>query len=549
MSKTDRWALAALLAVVAAAFARTLGFEFVYDDVAQIVTNDTLGQPGVLRRAFAHSVWSFAPDLAEPRYYRPTFVLWLHGMHALVGTSPGAWHAGTLGLHLLATGVLFAFVRRYTGSWLVALLGTGLFALHPTRAESVAWVSGLTDPMAAALGFGAGLALLAARPDLAAEERPARRTHALALLLFVLALLSKETALVFVALPAGLALFGSRAPGPLRTRLGDAARLTAPWLLATLAVLLVRRAVLGHVATPYADLSLAQSFRTGVVLVGTYAEHLLLPGRLSLTTPVAVVEQWADARLLEALPGLLVATPILVAGALLGGRSRLLIWLGIGFLLPVLRVESLQPDMLFQDRYLYLPSACWLPVVVWGMVRAQEAGEQPGYVVPSVVGLVACFLVGVLQVNLGPWADNQALWQRAVEVHPHSGRAWFNLGTELENSEDLQGAEAAYMRAATEEPERAIFHFRLGYMLAERRALPEARTAFSRAASLRPQDPMMLYEAGRIERFVGSAEQARRLLDAAAAAADAGATIGGGITREDIERERRALRPHPPGGP
>ena len=550
MLKTDRIALAALLLVVAAAFGRTLGFDFVYDDYPVILENPTFGTPGLLHRIFAENVWSFAPDLAEPRYYRPTFVAWLHGTWALAGLDGFGWHLSAVLLHGAATAALFTFVRRYTGSTLAAALGSALFAIHPTRAESVAWVLGSTDSLAAVFGFGAMASLLRARPDLGAVGGPRSPwAEGFAAALFTLALLSKETSVIFVCAPAGLALFGPTREVRWSERWRGAARLSAPWLVIVGLYLAARHVVIGALSPGYQDLALDDQLRTQIVLAGAYVQHLLLPGRLSLATPMAVVEQWADPRLLEALPGLLVAAPILAAGAVFGGRSRLLIWLGLGFLLPVLRVESLQPDMLFQDRYLYLPSACWLPALVWGMVRVQESTEQPRYVVPSITGLVACFLFGVLQVNLGPWSDNRALWQRAVEVHPHSGRAWFNLGTEFENSGDLAGAEAAYMRAATEEPDRAIFHFRLGYMFAERQALQDARTAFSRAAMLRPGDPMMLYEAGRIERFVGSPDEARRLLDAAAAAVDAGAAIGGGITVEDIERERGAVPPRASGGP
>jgi protein O-mannosyl-transferase len=542
MSKTDRLALAALLVAVACAFAPSLGYGFVYDDFPQIVDNATFGAPGLASRIFAENVWSFAPDVAEPRYYRPTFVAWLHGTWALVRLSSVGWHASTLLLHLMAVAALYVFVRRYSGSWLIALLGAGLFAIHPTRAESVAWIGGATDPLAALFGFGAMTLLLTARPDLSAEDAPPKRgAEAAAVALFALALMSKETALVFVCAPAGMSLFGRRSPTPWTTRAADALRTTAPWAAVALAYLVVRHGVIGALSPAYQELSAGDQLRTGVVLVGTYVEHLVLPGRLSLTTPLDVVTAWGSEPLLRALPGLILSAVLFVAAAMLGKRSRLLIWLGLGFLLPVLRVESLQPDMMFQDRYLYLPSACWLPALVWAMVRAQRASDLPPAAVASVVGLLTLFLVGVLQVNMAPWASNGELWERAVEVHPQSGRAWFNLGTERENSDDLAGAEAAYLRAATEEPERALFHFRLGYMYAERQALAEARTAFGRAAMLRPQDPMMLYEAGRIERFLGEPDEARRLLDAAGAAADAGAAVGGGITREDIRRERASL--------
>lgn len=541
MSRTDRIALAGLLGLVALAFARSLAFGFVYDDVPVILENPTFGTPGLLSRIFAENVWSFAPELAEPRYYRPTFVAWLHGTWMLTGLNPVGWHLSTLLLHLIATATVYVFSRRFTGSTTTALLGSALFALHPARAESVAWVLGSTDPLAAMFGFGAMAMLLRDRPDLGAESTPPLRgAEALAAGLFTLALMSKETSVVFVCAPAGLAFFGDTTRS-LRARFLGGVRLAAPWLVIAVAYFALRQQVIGALSPAYQELSAADQLRTQVVLLGTYVDHLVLPGRLSLTVPVGVITSWNDPQLLESLPGVILATGIFGAAALWGGRGRLLLWLGLGFLLPVLRVESLQPDMMFQDRYLYLPSACWLPGLVWGMERASRKVGWPDRGVASIVGLVLMFLLMVLQTNLGPWQTNRALWERAVEVHPESGRAWFNLGTEHENADDLARAEDAYMRAATLEPGRAIFHFRLAFMFAERGALQDARTSFARAAALRPGDPMLLYEAGRIERHVGDASEAARLLDAAAAAIQAGAPSGGGVTLADVERERRAV--------
>ena len=114
MPKTDRIALALLLLLVAAVFGRTLGFGFVYDDYPVILHNPTFGTPGLLHRVFAENVWAFAPDLAEPRYYRPAFTAWLHGTWALVGLNPLGWHASALLLHL---GAVAALVLGVGSQW------------------------------------------------------------------------------------------------------------------------------------------------------------------------------------------------------------------------------------------------------------------------------------------------------------------------------------------------------------------------------------------------------------------------------------------------
>lgn|GEM_PF-1537248 len=532
--------LIAILVVTAIAFARTLGFGFVYDDLPVIVTNATLGDPAAIPRAFTENVWAFAPDLAEPRYYRPLFTLWLQFNHALFGVSPAGWHATTVGLHLAAVAVLFAFVRRYTGSLLIAGLGVGIWAIHPTRAESVAWVCGLTDPSAALVGFGALLLLLKARPDLGAVGgEPDRRAGVGAFGLFGLALLLKETSIVFCVAPALLAAFGPQT-GRWSTRLLDAAKLSAPWIVLALVYLAVRGVVLGSVAPAYSDPSLETTVRTLILLVGTYASHLISPTTLSLSYPVELVNRWTHPELVQAFVPAALGLTAGITALVVGRRSRALLVLGLGFLAPVLRVSGLQPDMLYQDRYLYLASACWWPAIIWGGLRVQEFFRLSKWTTPAAGGAYAVAMVFLLQANLGPWDNNRALWERATQVHPTSGRAWFNLGTEAENAGDLVAAEAAYGRAVERETERALFHFRLAYMLAERRELTGARHHFRRAAALRPSDPMMLYEAGKLERHVGKKAAAVAMLRKALTSLDAGATLGGGIDRGQIEAELTA---------
>jgi tetratricopeptide (TPR) repeat protein len=195
--------------------------------------------------------------------------------------------------------------------------------------------------------------------------------------------------------------------------------------------------------------------------------------------------------------------------------------------------------MLTQARYLYLPMACWAPAAAWAL-HLRLTTRATAAVHAALVLAVLLSAVG-LHANLPPWSSDLALWTRATQVRPDSGRAWFNLGTVHENAGRLADAETCYTRAVQAEPERAIFHFRRAFMLAERSALDDARREFRRAAELRPGDPMFLYEAGRIEGAVGDPREAARLLDEAAAALARGVRPGGGVSAEKIQAEREAL--------
>ena len=529
-------------------FAPSLQFGFVYDDLPVIVDNSTLGDPGALLRAFHTNVWAFAPETAEPRYYRPLFTVWTILNHRLFGVEPFGWHLSSLLLHLGAVAVLWHLLARLCGSTVAATVGALLFAVHPTRGESVAWVCGLTDPSAALLGFGSVLLLLRSRPSLLGgdEQRPPSVPgQCLAASLFGLALLTKETSLLFVCFPGALAI-GGGPQRPTLDRLREAAVATAPWAILALAYLFVRGQVIGALSPTLHALSPSEWASTLCLVIGGYVQHLIAPGTLSLSYPVAVIDS-LDPEGWSALPWAMVGLGAWTVAAVRGGAVRPLVWMGGLFLYPVLRLGTLQPDMMFQDRYLYLPSACLLGAAAWG---AMEGLRRTGQQLPrgfSVLCMATLLLASQLSLthNLPAWADNRAVWERAVEVNPQSGRAWMNLGVDIENQAIetdsgpvrdglLEQAERSYKRAVELEPTRAYFHFRLAFLLAERQALPQAWLHFSTAANLRPKDPMMLYEAGRIEMYRGDLAKAKELLQRAQRSVDEGQLPGGGVTPQDV---------------
>ncbi len=412
---------------------------------------------------------------------------------------------------------LWFLLRRLSGRALVATLGALLFAVHPTRVESVAWISGVTDPLAALVGFSAVLAVGAGR-----------RRLVLSSALFGLALLTKETALVFGAFPLAIALAApgrSKKPGesPEVTPWQVALRTTGVWFVVALAYLAVRHAVIGELAPGIHEVE--QPALTTFWLVGNYAQLLFAPTLLSLIREVIPMTGWA-----------LFGLAAFGLGAILGGRTRALVWMGALFLLPVLRLATLQPDMLVQCRYLYLPSACWLGALAWGGVALFD-GRGRRVAGGSLLAVVLAWYGFGLAVNLPAWESDEEVWRRAIQVNTCSGRAWFNAGVGMENEGELEAAEFGYRTAMECEPDRAIYHLRLALMLVERQALHEAWHHFSKAAELRPGDPMMLYEAGRIESFRGGHDRGVELLEAALTATEGGRIPAGGVTRADIERE------------
>ena len=143
----------------------------------------------------------FSPELdrgsTDPRYariHRPAVTLSLVLGHRLGGGSPGAFHAIALLAHLLAVALAFRFLRRRGLTPRGAAVGALLFGVHPTRLESVAWISGLSDTLMALFSLLAAEAAAWTKRDAPDAGREARGILAVLVASF-LAFASKEPAL------------------------------------------------------------------------------------------------------------------------------------------------------------------------------------------------------------------------------------------------------------------------------------------------------------------------------------------------------------------
>jgi len=198
-----RWLLAlVLIALAVVAYLPSLPGEFIWDDDAHVTENAVLRDAGGLV-----DVWTLEtePELRPhtPQYYPVAFsALWV--MYQLFGLEPGGYHGVNLGLHIVnALLVWLVFARlRVRWAWLVG----ALFAVTPMHVETAAWAMEIKNLLSAFFYLLAAYAYLRFDERWSAEGDERRfpaGLYALALGLFVLALLSKTIA---CTLPAALVL-------------------------------------------------------------------------------------------------------------------------------------------------------------------------------------------------------------------------------------------------------------------------------------------------------------------------------------------------------
>ena len=123
-----------------------------YDDNMYVMDN-THVTSGL---ALGNARWAFGTGYAAN--WHP--VTWLSHMLdcQLFGLKPWGHHLTNVLLHALNAGLVFALLRQMTGATWRSLLVAALFAVHPLRVESVAWVAERKDVLSGCFGL---LALMA----------------------------------------------------------------------------------------------------------------------------------------------------------------------------------------------------------------------------------------------------------------------------------------------------------------------------------------------------------------------------------------------------
>ena len=163
------WLVAVLLVLVTMAlYWPATRCDFVNFDDALYVTGNAHIQEGL---TWASIKWACLNPVAGN--WHPVTV-WSHMLvRQVCGLKPWGHHLANVLLHAFNAALVFALLRQMTGAVWRSLWVAALFALHPLRVESVAWVAERKDVLSGLFGL---LALMAyARYAQGRKQRAAKR--------------------------------------------------------------------------------------------------------------------------------------------------------------------------------------------------------------------------------------------------------------------------------------------------------------------------------------------------------------------------------------
>ncbi len=136
-----------------AVFSPSIGYEFINLDDADYVADNPVVSGGLSWPA-VKAAWTTAPAM----YWAPLLWMSFMGDVDLHGLEPWGFHLTNVLLFSLNAGLWFWLVWRWTGRTGLAAAVALLWALHPARVESVAWVTERKDVLSGLfflLGIGA----------------------------------------------------------------------------------------------------------------------------------------------------------------------------------------------------------------------------------------------------------------------------------------------------------------------------------------------------------------------------------------------------------
>jgi protein O-mannosyl-transferase len=463
--------LPVLLAALLAAYYPAWHGGPLWDDDAHL-TRDALRSSAGLYR-----IW-FEPGATQQYYPLVHSAFWI--LHKVFGDATLGYHLVSICLHALSSWLVAIVLRRLAvpGATLAAMI----FALHPVQVESVAWITELKNTLSGAFYLGAALAYLRF------DRRREWRMYGVALILFVLALLTKS---VTASLPAAMLVVFWWQRGRLQWK-QDVQPLVPFFVLGVTVggfTAWVERTIVGAHGADYQFTLIERTLIAGRAL-WFYLAKLAWPAdlvfiypkwRISGSDAVQYVYPLAALALFAALWALRSRTRAPLAAMLFFA----------GTLFPALGFLNVYPFRysFVADHFQYLASIGVIALAAAGAATLLDRRRVASAATPLLVAIGVPLAVLTWQQS-HHYADAETLYQATIRSNPAATMAYINLGILLlDRQQPRPDAARAYLEQAVRlEPANAAAQVNLGAALQKLGRFEEAANVYREALRLRPDD-------------------------------------------------------------
>jgi len=480
-----------LLLAVGLVFAQTVRCQFLNFDDDKYVYENAQVSGGL---AAAGIAWAFTHSHAAN--WHPLTWISLMLDCQVYGINAGGCHLTNVLLHAATAVLLFLVLWRMSGGFWPSAVVAAVFAVHPLRVESVAWVAERKDVLS-------GLFFVL---TLGAYVSYARRPFSVAryLLIMVFLALGLMAKPILVTLPLVLLLLdywplgrmdsAADADNPALGR-GRLRRLPLPARLALEKVPLLVLAAVSCAVTVWAQAEalvpieyfpLWWRMENALVCYVAYLGQLFYPVGLVIVYPRPGLNlpHWWSLGAFLVLGGI-------TAAVLLWRRTcpyLLVGWLWyLGMLVPVIGLIQIGTQAI-ADRYTYLPQIGLGIALAWAVADGCRSSRRRRWVCGVASMLLLAVLMGWAWRQASFWRDSETLWTRALACTSRNSIARNGLGATLLAQRRFDEAIPQFQQSVDITPDYFAAYANLGTALQSRGRINEAITQYRKALELKPND-------------------------------------------------------------
>ncbi len=462
-------------------FGQTLRHDFInYDDPRYVYENTEITSGlsiGSIAWAFSHihsMNWHPLTTISH------MFDCQLHGLKA-------GWHHFTnVLLHSVAAILLFFALRQMTGALWRSAFVAAVFAIHPLRVESVAWIAERKDVLS---GVFFMLTLLAYVHYVRA---PSIGRYLAVAVAFALGLMSKP---MLVTLPFVLLLLDYWPLGRIRGQKLDVSGHENLVMLVVEKIPLVGLSALSSVVTFLAQrgvvgwteqLPVLARINNAVVTYVVYMGQMLWPVKLAVFYP------HPENRL--PLSDVILALAILIAATaaafVLRKKGPYLVtgWLWyLGMLVPVIGLVQVGWQG-HADRYTYLPQIGLYVLLTWTVADLTARWRRQREILSASAAVIISILSWRAWIQSSYWRDSETLFTHALAVTSNNDVAENNLGIVFLRNGNLDEAISLLQAAVDLRPENSPAHENLAKALLQKGQVADALVHYRKLLELQPDN-------------------------------------------------------------
>jgi hypothetical protein len=397
------------------------------------------------------------------------------------------WHAISVFFQIADSVLLFRLFLLLSGNVRLALLTAAIFLIHPASSESVVYANSLGDGLANFFVFGGLYYFIRFRSS--GRAAPASPHYWLALLAYPLALMSKETGILFMAYIVLCDFFYHSGKCSFIGKLRASAFALWPFVLTAFLYMLLRATVLNfsnsfnfyNETTPFTS-HLGLRLLTFFQVMSTYAGLLFIPYDLRVERLIQAPTAWV-------IPEVLIGAGfvfLLLIAAWHARRKAPIITFGICWFFAGITPTSnlfVIINAVLYEHFLYTALiGIWI-AVFWLALKWADT-QHKKTVLSFIIAIIFLTYAGRVIWRNTDWRTAIGFYEKLIVTAPKSYRVINNLGMAYADAGIMDKATASYEHAIKLDPTNAVAYHNMGNIFRDTERTERAIEYYTKAITL-----------------------------------------------------------------